>query len=46
MSGTDASMAPGFEDADTLAASKSAKDYWAKTSVPRTSVPTATHLAP
>jgi alkylhydroperoxidase family enzyme len=28
--GSDASMAPGFEDADALAASKSAADYWAK----------------
>ena len=27
--GTAASMAPGFEDAETLAASKSAEDYWA-----------------
>ena len=30
MAGTDASMAPGFEDAKTLAATKSAADYWAK----------------
>jgi hypothetical protein len=30
MPGTDASMAPGFEDADKLATSKSAVDYWAK----------------
>ena len=27
--GTSAAMAPGFEDADTLAASKAADDYWA-----------------
>ena len=27
--GTAASMAPGFEDAEALAASKSADDYWA-----------------
>jgi alkylhydroperoxidase family enzyme len=27
--GTSASMAPGFEDAETLAASKSSEDYWA-----------------
>ncbi len=31
MAGTSASMAPGFEDADSLARSKSAEDYWAKT---------------
>jgi alkylhydroperoxidase family enzyme len=30
MPGTDASMAPGFEDADRLAASKAAEDYWAR----------------
>ena len=30
MAGTSASMAPGFEDAKTLAASKSSADYWAK----------------
>jgi len=29
MPGTAASMAPGFEDAETLAASKSSPDYWA-----------------
>lgn len=29
MAGTRASMAPGFEDADALATSKSAEDYWA-----------------
>lgn len=29
MPGTAASMAPGFEDADALAASKDAPDYWA-----------------
>jgi alkylhydroperoxidase family enzyme len=31
MAGTAAAMAPGFEDAGALAASKSAEDYWAKT---------------
>ena len=30
MAGTDASMAPGFESAETLAASKAKPDYWAK----------------
>jgi alkylhydroperoxidase family enzyme len=30
MAGTSASMAPGFEDADSLAKSKSAEDYWAR----------------
>ena len=30
MPGTAASMAPGFEDSESLAASKSAEDYWAK----------------
>jgi len=30
MAGTDASMAPGFEDAQSLAATKAAADYWAK----------------
>ena len=30
MAGTTASMAPGFEDANTLAASKASADYWAK----------------
>lgn len=29
MAGTDASMAPGFEDAHALAASKASEDYWA-----------------
>jgi alkylhydroperoxidase family enzyme len=29
MPGTSAAMAPGFEDADALAKSKSAEDYWA-----------------
>jgi hypothetical protein len=28
--GTDASMAPGFEDAESLAASKAADSYWAR----------------
>lgn len=31
MAGTDASMAPGFEDADRLKDSKSSPEYWAKT---------------
>lgn len=30
MPGTRASMAPGFEDAETLAASKASQEYWAK----------------
>jgi alkylhydroperoxidase family enzyme len=30
MSGTAASMAPGFEDAEALAATKASPDYWAK----------------
>ena len=30
MAGTSASMAPGFESAEALAASKSAADYWAR----------------
>jgi hypothetical protein len=30
MAGTTASMAPGFEDAQSLAAKKAAADYWAK----------------
>jgi hypothetical protein len=30
MAGTDASMAPGFEDAEALADSKSSDAYWAK----------------
>lgn len=30
MAGTDASMAPGFEDAQSLAASKASDTYWAK----------------
>jgi alkylhydroperoxidase family enzyme len=33
LAGTDASMAPGFEDADTLKRSKSAANYWAKAPV-------------
>jgi len=32
MAGTSASMAPGYEDADRLAESKAAADYWAKKS--------------
>jgi alkylhydroperoxidase family enzyme len=36
LAGTDASMAPGYEDAQRLAASKSRADYWAgKSSQPR-----------
>jgi hypothetical protein len=30
LAGTSASMAPGFEDAETLAATKAAAEYWAK----------------
>jgi hypothetical protein len=30
MPGTSASMAPGYEDANRLTATKSAADYWAK----------------
>lgn len=30
MPGTAAAMAPGFEDSEKLATSKSADDYWAK----------------
>jgi hypothetical protein len=30
MAGTSASMAPGFEDAKALTASKSSAEYWAK----------------
>jgi len=30
MAGTEASMAPGFENAESLASSKSSADYWAK----------------
>jgi hypothetical protein len=32
MAGTTASMAPGFESADQLAASKASAEYWAKSS--------------
>src|SRR5215211_7898396 len=32
LAGTDASMAPGFEDADALAQSKASDDYWARRS--------------
>jgi hypothetical protein len=31
LTGTDASMAPGFENAEALAASKASDDYWART---------------
>jgi alkylhydroperoxidase family enzyme len=34
LAGTDASMAPGYEDMVALKAAKSADDYWAKTSGP------------
>ena len=34
MAGTDASMAPGFETAEALAASKERADYWARGNVP------------
>ena len=30
MAGAAAAMAPGFEDADTLAATKASGEYWAK----------------
>jgi hypothetical protein len=30
LAGTSASMAPGFEDAKTLAETKAAAEYWAK----------------
>ena len=30
LAGTGASMAPGFESAEALAATKAAPDYWAK----------------
>src|SRR5580698_6297189 len=33
MAGTDASMAPGFETAEALAASKERADYWARSNV-------------
>ncbi len=33
LAGTQASMAPGFEDADALARSKASSDYWAKKKV-------------
>jgi hypothetical protein len=33
LAGTDASMAPGFETAQTLERSKQAADYWAKAKV-------------
>ena len=33
LAGTDASMAPGFETAESLARSKQASDYWAKRNV-------------
>ncbi len=36
LAGTTASMAPGFEDADALAKSKSSPDYWAKGSAAST----------
>jgi hypothetical protein len=35
MSGTDASMAPGFETLGALKATKASPDYWAKASSPR-----------
>ena len=34
MAGTAASMAPGFEDAEALAASKASGEYWARRSQP------------
>lgn len=38
LAGTDASMAPGFEDAQALAESKSSPDYWAARRADRESV--------
>jgi hypothetical protein len=35
MAGTDASMAPGFETAGALKATKASADYWAKANPPR-----------
>lgn len=35
MAGTDASMAPGFETAGALKATKASPDYWAKPNAPR-----------
>ncbi len=35
LAGTDASMAPGFESAETLAASKASGEYWAKPAAKR-----------
>ncbi|UJA20436.1 carboxymuconolactone decarboxylase family protein [Thermoleophilia bacterium SCSIO 60948] len=34
MAGTSASMAPGFEDAESLATSKASEDYWASSGTP------------
>ena len=34
LAGTSASMAPGYEDADKLAATKASGEYWAKTKSP------------
>ena len=34
MATTTASMAPGYEDANTLAASKASPEYWAKSKTP------------
>jgi len=36
--GTSASMAPGFEDAEALAASKASESYWARSSAERETV--------
>ena len=35
MAGTDAAMAPGYEDMSALQASKAAADYWTKVNAPR-----------
>jgi hypothetical protein len=37
LSGTDASMAPGFENEEALRRSKSGPDYWARKPASRTS---------
>lgn len=34
LAGTEASMAPGYEDAEKLAATKASSDYWAKSKAP------------
>jgi alkylhydroperoxidase family enzyme len=39
MAGTDASLAPGFRDAQELATSKASPDYWATQEAPRVGTP-------